>query len=75
MFPNGNKDIQVKLNSIKLFVQPYFYLMVDHFFRQGLPSYDMDSFDKPNEYDSDIETYPELHVTVVFKEALICFAS
>jgi hypothetical protein len=48
--------------------------MLDHFFREGLPVYDMDSFDKPNEYDSDYETYPELHTTVFFKDSLICLA-
>lgn len=48
--------------------------MVDHFFREGLPVYDMESFDKPNEYDSDIETYPELHLNFTINEALFCYS-
>jgi hypothetical protein len=66
MFPNGNKDIQIKLAELKLFIQPYFYLMVDHFFREGLPSYNIDFFDKPNEYNTDVEQYPELNFKVSF---------
>lgn len=36
--------------------------------------YDMDSFDKPNEYDSNYESYPELKTLVMMKDALLCFA-
>ena len=75
MFPNGNKEIQIKLSELKLFIQPYFYLMVDHFFREGLPSYNIESFDKPNEYNTDVEQNPELNFKVSFAEALLCFAS
>ena len=48
--------------------------MIDHFFREGLPTYEMNSFDSPNEYDSNVESYPELHTLVTFKDSLLCFA-
>ena len=48
--------------------------MLDHFFREGLPLYDLESFDKPNEYTLDIEEQPEMHTMINLKEALICFA-
>src|SRR5687768_11078204 len=75
MLPNGSKEFSIKLSELKLFIQPYFFMMIDHFFRDGLPQYDMESFDKPNEYDNNIEKYPELNVTLSFREALLCFAS
>lgn len=40
--------------------------MVDHFFREGLPTYNIDSFDKPNEYNIDVEHNPELNIKVNF---------
>ena len=75
MHSNGNKLFNVKFNKVKLFIHPYFYLMIDHFFREGMPEYDMDSFDKPNEYSSDIEEYPVLQCLISLNDALICFAS
>ena len=47
----------------KCFLQPYYIFMVDHFFREGMPEYPMNSFDKPNEYDSNIETWPSLSLS------------
>jgi len=29
-----------ELGGIKLFVYPYFYFMIDHFFTKSLPTYD-----------------------------------
>jgi hypothetical protein len=49
--------------------------MLDHFFREGIPQYDESSFDKPNEYDSNYETYPEMHLNVNLKNSLLCLAS
>ena len=50
MYPTGVKDFKVEIRRIKLFVHPYFYLMLYHFFSEGMPIYDMTSFDKPNDY-------------------------
>ena len=48
--------------------------MIDHFFREGLPTYDMQSLDKPNEYDSDWESYPAFKVLVNITDSLLCFS-
>ncbi len=73
-YPDGTKNFIIKFSQLKWFIQPYFFLMIDHFFREGLPVYDMDSFEKPNEYDSDYETYPEMTTLVEVKDSLLCFA-
>lgn len=75
MFPSGKKDFKIDINDMKLFLQPYFYLMVDHFFREGLPTYDENSFDKPNEYDTNYENYPEMHVKLNLGNILLCLTS
>ena len=48
--------------------------MLFNFFSEGMPKYDEDSFDKPNEFNDDFEEIPELKMTVNFKETLLCFA-
>lgn len=60
MYPDGSKSFNVMIPGLKLFLHPYIYLMIDHFFRESLPVYDMKSLDKPNEYNEDYEEYPEM---------------
>ena len=74
MYPNGNKVFNVEMSGIKLFLHPYFYLMLDHFFREGMPVYDMKSEEKPNEYDDDYEEYPEMDLKFKMDNSLICLA-
>ena len=52
------KIFEIEFSGLKLFLHPYFYLMIDHFFREGFPVYDKNSFDKPNEYNEDQEEIP-----------------
>lgn len=71
--PNGDKFIDVMINKIKFFIQPYSFFMVYHFFSEGLPTYDNESFDKPNEYDPDYENYPEMYINLIINDSLISF--
>lgn len=74
MKPDGFKSFKIDIDGIKLFLHPYFYLMIDHFFREGLPVYDMQSRDKPNEYSADYEEYPEIKSRFTLTNSLICLA-
>jgi len=47
--------------------------MLYHFFTEGMPVYDDTSFDRPNDYNKNIEYLPDLHLNVTFKETLVCF--
>ena len=75
MYPDGNKYFKIEINGIKLFLHPYFYLMIDHFFRESMPVYDMKSLDKPNEYSEDFEEYPEIQSTFTMNQSLICLSA
>lgn len=55
MFSDGKKNFLVNLSKLKVFLHPYFFLMIDIFFREGMPVYDDNSVDKPNQYTSDPE--------------------
>lgn len=75
MHPDGKKNFNVELGGIKLFVYPYFYFMINHFFTESLPTYDLNSVDKPNEYSEDFEQSPEMNMTFKLTDSLICFAN
>lgn len=49
--------------------------MMDHFFREGMPIYDKESVDKPNEYSEDYEEIPEMNVKLKLLDSLLCFAN
>lgn len=74
MYPTGKKDFKIQIDSLKLFLHPYFYLMLDHFFRENMPVYDMKSKDKPNEYNEDFEEYPEMQMIFKLGDSLVCLA-
>lgn len=74
MHPDGSKSFKIEIDGIKLFLHPYFYMMIDHFFREGLPVYDMQSRDKPNEYSEDPEEYPVISSRFTMKNSLLCLA-
>jgi hypothetical protein len=75
MHPEGTKNFQVTIEGIKLFVYPYFYLMINHFFSENLPTYDMKSADIPNEYTEDYEEAPEMNLAFKLQDSLICLAN
>jgi hypothetical protein len=49
--------------------------MLEIFFREGMPTYDDNSVDKPNEYTSDLEECTEIFCKVLVHEVLICLSS
>jgi hypothetical protein len=49
--------------------------MFDTFFREGMPTYDDTSVDKPNEYTSDPEDCTKLFCKVVMDQVLVCLSS
>jgi hypothetical protein len=75
MYPDGTKKFHIEAERIKLFLHPYFYMMIDHFFREGMPVYALDSVDKPNEYTLDYEDYPKISAKLKIQDSLICFAN
>ncbi len=75
IYPDGTKNINVELQAIKVFVYPYFYLMIAHFFTENMPIYNANSPDKPNQYSDDFELTPEMHLQFKLHDSLICLAN
>lgn len=46
---NGEKEIMVELEDLKLFFKMHVFMLLFHFFTEGLPKYDIDDADLPNE--------------------------
>ena len=62
IYPEGTKNFVVEFSGIKIFLHPYFYLMISHFFTVNMPTYDNKSLDKPNDYTEDFEDSPEINM-------------
>lgn len=75
MFSDGKKDFLINLSKLKIFLHPYFFLMIDIFFREGMPVYDDTSTDKPNQYTSDPEDCSKLFCKVLMDQVLVCLSS
>lgn len=72
--PSGAKDYFMKLSKLKFFANPYHFFMVQHFFSDYLPLYEGESFDKPNEYDADPDSWPRMHLKVDIEKSLLCMS-
>lgn len=46
---NGDKDISFDLDNLKLFLKLHVFMLLFHFFTEGLPKYDIDDADLPNQ--------------------------
>lgn len=46
---NGEKDINVEMDNLKLFMKVHVFMLLFHFFTEGLPKYDIDASDLPNQ--------------------------
>lgn len=46
---NGEKDINTELDNLKLFFKMHVFMLLFHFFTEGLPKYDIDDADLPNQ--------------------------
>lgn len=49
MHNSGEKDITVDLDHLKLFMKLHVFMLAFHFFTEGLPKYDIDDADLPNQ--------------------------
>ena len=58
-----------------MFVRPYYFLMIAHFFGYGYPQFDMDSFECPIAYETDFEKLPVLKMKVEVLDSMICIDS
>ena len=46
---NGEKKISTELDHLKLFLKMHVFMLLFHFFTEGLPKYDIDDADLPNQ--------------------------
>ena len=49
MFNSGEKEFTVDLDHLKLFMKLHVFMLAFHFFTEGLPKYDIDNVDLPNQ--------------------------
>ena len=46
---DGEKEISADFDNLKLFFKVHIFMLLFHFFTEGLPKYDSDDSDLPNQ--------------------------
>lgn len=79
---NGEKEITADLDNLKLFVKVHVFMLLFHFFTEGLSKYDIDDVDLPNQCkqiffhkfsidDSDVENAPRLNFKMYLNNSIL----
>ncbi|CAI2385812.1 unnamed protein product [Moneuplotes crassus] len=69
---NGEKEITTELQELKCFTKIHIFMLLFHFFTEGLPKYDPNDRDLPNQFDDDVENAPRLSFELNLNKSLIC---
>ena len=72
-FANGEQIIDLKFKNSLVYPEVYVFFRILHFFVYGMPEFDPNSVDKPNDYDPDVENAPPRFIKVKLYNSLICF--
>ena len=72
---NGQQIMECKIDKIKIFIRPFYFLKISHFFGYGYPEFDLSSPDKPNDYETDFEKFPVQKMRLEILDSLICLDS
>ena len=71
MLPTFEKLVKLTVEKMKFFVKPHVFLLAYSFFYNGFPDYELID-DKPNLYDSNLESLPKLSFHLVISNSLLC---
>jgi len=73
--PDGQQQMDCKVDRVKAFVRPNCFLRIAHFFGYGYPEFDMTCEDRPNSYEADFEKLPVMQMKLDILESMICMES
>ena len=84
MQPDGQQTMECKIDKVKIFVRPFVFLRLVHFFAEGTPEYEKPTDvpqdgntigEWPNSWETDLEKMPALKVKVEVLDSLLCLDS
>ena len=73
MAPGGDKTNTVDIEGLKIFMKLQTFILLQAFFINAFPSYNLESRDKPNGYNEDPERANTMRVSLNIIDSLICF--
>lgn len=77
--PDGSQVIDTKLDKTKIFVRPFHFYRLAHFFGEGYPVYDkpdgVEVGEWPNSYESDMEKVAGQKIRLEVLDSMLCFDS
>ena len=71
-FPDGHTQIDMKLSKALIYAEVEVLMRVLHVFTEGMPEYDPNFQDKPNNYNENLEDQPTMELSIVVDQSLVC---
>jgi len=68
----GDKDIKIDCVGFKIYLRLYVFMLMSHFFLEGLPKYSIDDDDLPNSVTLNEEDAPKMCVELNLNETMVC---
>jgi len=68
----GEKEMDIEIEKSKIYMRPYLFILLSHFFIEGLPKYKLTDWDLPNAIQVNEEDGPWMQVELNLKKCMIC---
>jgi len=72
MWESGEKNIQISMSNVRIFLRPHIFLLLNHFFVESMPKYSDDELDKPNNFIDDADNASPIIFKLNLHWALFC---
>lgn len=72
MLKDGEKNIWISIANIRAFLRPHIFLLLNHFFVEGMPKYTSEDPDKPNNFIDDEDNASPIKFKLNLHWALFC---
>lgn len=64
--------MDIEIQKAKIYMRPYVFMLLSHFFIEGLPKYKLTDWDLPNAIQTNEEDAPKMQVELNLKKSMIC---
>lgn len=72
MFESGEKVIKIQMNNLWVFLRPHIFLLLNHFFVEGMPKYSEEDLDLPNNFIDDVDNASPIKFNLNLHWLLFC---
>jgi hypothetical protein len=72
MLESTEKIIKISIHNLRVFLRPHIFLLLNHFFVEGMPKYTNEDMDKPNNFIDDPDNASPIKFNLNLHRSLFC---